>query len=150
MFQFNMEQISLYHFLIFVLPGFMLMWSFRYCSKSNTKLSDFEYLAFSTFWGLVLLLINEWVMPKEKVIEILANPYTATFIFAITGLFFGYVGGFLKKELKEFIRYLQKWGQPPFILENAKLIKTVRLGPTRPPLQEMGSVTIKSERKTGF
>jgi hypothetical protein len=51
-----MENFSLdnWMFWIFVIPGFLMVWIFRYFHKSKSG-SEFEYIGLSIFWGMLLI-----------------------------------------------------------------------------------------------
>lgn len=42
-----------FNFLIFLLPGFITVWSFRYLTRS-TKKGEFELIGLSFLWGMIL------------------------------------------------------------------------------------------------
>jgi hypothetical protein len=46
-----------YYFLLFVIPGFITVWTYRTIFKVQKK-GDFEYLGLSVFWGLVIFLFS--------------------------------------------------------------------------------------------
>lgn len=52
----NYLSIGDYNFLVFIIPGFLTVWVFRYFTKSN-KRGDFELLGLSFVWGLIILVI---------------------------------------------------------------------------------------------
>ncbi len=93
-----MDQINLdvYHFLIFIIPGFIVVWTFRYFTGSK-KDGDFEFLGLSFFWGLVVLmlfiLINELSADAKKAaLKLLENPYAAAFVLSVFAVAIGWVG----------------------------------------------------------
>jgi hypothetical protein len=84
-------------FLIFTIPGFFGVWSFRKANDSK-QISDFEYLMFSVFWGIILLGFFGWVVSKEMLTKALENLYSACIIFSLFSIFFGSIFGQINKE----------------------------------------------------
>jgi hypothetical protein len=88
------------NFLLFVIPGFITVWSFRYFTRSK-KTGDFEFLGLSFFWGLSTLLLTifyyKLFLSQEKFLKMLENPYAAAFILSLFGFIFGWVGGVLSR-----------------------------------------------------
>lgn len=91
--------------LYLVIPGFVVVWSFRHFSHS-TKAGDFEFLGLSAVWGLILVVLVEGAIhlvcrlpwdsvcpgrdPGRNIQELFSNPYA----FAILMLPLGFaVGG---------------------------------------------------------
>lgn len=105
--------IDIFHLLLFTIPGFFIVWSFRKVNGEN-KINDFEYLMFSVFWGVILLAFFGSQLPKEKLNLILSNPYAGCLIFSIFGIFFGNGIGQLTKN-KDF-----------FIIIYTKIIKLIK------------------------
>lgn len=99
--------VEAFHLLIFTIPGFFIVWSFRKINGEN-KISDFEYLMFSIFWGVLLLAFFASNLSKEKFITILNNPYAASLTFSIFGMFFGSVTGQLTKDRDVFLLIYSK------------------------------------------
>lgn len=67
--------IDITHFLLFVIPGFILVWTFRNFTGSK-KTGDFEYAGLSFFWGLVMVSIYGAMLPG-RLGDLLSNPYAA-------------------------------------------------------------------------
>lgn len=87
-------ELDTYTFFLIILEGFGLVWSFRRASGRHKTITDFEYLGFSAFWGVLLL--GFWQTTStdiEKFNELLKNPYaTGAFLFGVAvilGLFAG-------------------------------------------------------------
>jgi hypothetical protein len=81
------DQLSLgeLHFLFFVIPGFISVWSYRYSTYSDKK-GDFELLGLSFFWGIVIAGLTAFLSTdKEKVMEVMKNPYAAALAFSTLG-----------------------------------------------------------------
>jgi len=84
-------EIDIFHLFLFVIPGFITVWSFRYFTNSK-KNKDFEYFALSVFWGLIMLLIYELVGTKKQIEALIGNPYSAALVLSILGLTIGLMG----------------------------------------------------------
>ena len=98
-----MEQsFDIFHFFIFVIPGFITVWSFRYFTNSK-KSADFEYFALSVFWGLLNILLYELISSQEQTDKLIQNPYVAATVLSIGGLIIGWIGGVLSRT-----RWIQK------------------------------------------
>lgn len=107
-----MDQLSLgdINLLFFVLPGFMIVWSFRYFTHSK-KTGDFELLGLSFVLGILSLIAFEgyvhficwthwhWACQSgdalTEIQKVLANPYGFAGIFTILGIPFGWVGAWI-------------------------------------------------------
>lgn len=81
-----------YNFLIFIIPGFLTVWSFRYFAESQKK-GDFEFLGLSFIWGLIMLIIFQLINKEDYRIErLLSNPYSAAIILSLFGFISGWFG----------------------------------------------------------
>lgn len=73
---------------IFIIPGFIIVWTYRNYMGIKRE-GEFEYLALSLFWGLLLLvfasLINNWIDGKLSVV--FQNYYVFALIFSFIGFF---------------------------------------------------------------
>ena len=49
-------ELDVFNYFLIVLGGFGLVWGFRKGYGIKEKLGDFEYLAFSSFWGSLLFI----------------------------------------------------------------------------------------------
>ncbi len=111
---FNLNDI---HYLFFVIPGFFLIWSYRFWlyrfSNQLKNIGEFEYAALSFIWGFFLLsftifLISttsvKYLLEKEKMLN---NAYSLTFCLLLFGFFFGWIGAFIKN--KNWIEKIIKW-----------------------------------------
>lgn len=88
----NYLTIGEYNFLIFTIPGFLTVWSFRYFSNSK-KTGDFEFLGLSFIWGLIMLLVFELIVKEGYRVErLLNNPYAAALVLSLLGFILGWVG----------------------------------------------------------
>ncbi len=50
-------------YLLFVIPGFVLIWTYRHFTKAK-KIGEFEYAAWSFFWGAALFLVVIGIVTK--------------------------------------------------------------------------------------
>ena len=92
--------------LMFTIPGFFLVWSFSKTSGKKIE-SDFEYLMFSVFWGVILLGLvghgnEKWI---SKLFE---NIFTGMTVLSLIALMSGWVVSkvttkYYKKVKKHFI-----------------------------------------------
>lgn len=88
------QSLDLFHFFLFVIPGFITVWSFRHFIESKEK-ADFEYFALSVFWGLIMILLYGLFLKQEKFIKLLENPYAGAVTLSILGLIMGWLGSIL-------------------------------------------------------
>jgi len=109
-----MDQIPLdiYNFLIFIIPGFVAVWTFRYFTSSNKK-GDFEFLGLSFIWGLILLVITEYLSQiaygaehEQKINKLLGNPYAMALVQSVTAFIIGAAGAFLSKKIHKIKKFL--------------------------------------------
>lgn len=98
----NQIPFDILQLLLFTIPGFFIVWSFRKASSSES-ISDFEYLMFSVFWGVVLLGFLGFSVTKETLNSALSNPYTACIVFSTLGIFFGSISGIMFKDRELFV-----------------------------------------------
>ncbi len=107
-----MNEISLsdYHFLIFIIPGFLVIWTFRYFTDSK-KQGDFELLGLSFVWGLIVLILVEGLLgSQDKIQKLFENPYVAAVILSIFGVILGWLGSLLPKFtwFRKIINFLKR------------------------------------------
>lgn len=93
--------IDTYSFFLIVLSGFAMVWSFRHFSHSRNKISDFEYLGFSSFWGVLVLACYGWLTRNhpEQISVLVSNPFVAGVVLSLLG---GLIGGFLGRLARLF------------------------------------------------
>ncbi|MCX6702191.1 MAG: hypothetical protein NTX96_03300 [Candidatus Zambryskibacteria bacterium] len=89
--------LDLFNLLLFTMPGFFFVWAF-----SKNKKTDFEYLMFSMFWGILLMTLFYHVLPTEKFTPLLQNPYAGAVSLLITAMVIGSIPKIIK-FLKSFI-----------------------------------------------
>ena len=90
------------HFLIFIVPGFLTVWTFRYFTHSN-KRGDFELLGLSFVWGLVMLLFFELINTQEETRKLLENSYATAIVLSCLGFIAGWLGSYVSR-----CRYFKK------------------------------------------
>lgn len=82
-----------YSYFVIVLSGFVAVWTYRNITKSQSKISEFEYLGWSAFWGLVIMisfqLIAKLLQPDQNLSGLFQNPFATGFIMSILGLIGG-------------------------------------------------------------
>lgn len=85
-----------YAYFTFVLGGFGMVWAYRWASESKKPISDFEYLGFSTFWGLAIFGWLEWiVLGNLEILDILhTNPFATGAVSFLIELILGSVAGY--------------------------------------------------------
>lgn len=89
--------ISDLHFLMFVLPGFIVVWSFRRLTKSKRD-SGFEYFMLSFVWGFILFLFIVFLENKGFLDKsLLNNPYTIMGFSMLFAPILGWIGSEISK-----------------------------------------------------
>lgn len=83
------------YFLVF-LGGFGAVWGYRKFTKSEEKITEFEYAAFSALWGVPIFilwfLVFKYAIPIEKLNAILSStPMLASWLLFGIGVLGGYV-----------------------------------------------------------
>jgi hypothetical protein len=90
--------ISDIHYLYFIIPGFITVWSYRYFTYSKEK-GNFVLLGLSFFWGIVIAaLVAAPQANKETVAELMKNPYAAMLVFSAFGFIFAAAASLLKQK----------------------------------------------------
>lgn len=102
-----------FNFLIFIIPGFLTVWTFRYFTQSK-KRGDFELLGLSFVWGLVILVVMELLTGflyrnnyNDKIKEFLENPYAAAIALSILGISMGWIGSIVVRS--EYFKKIDYW-----------------------------------------
>lgn len=102
-----MEPINLITYFLIVLGGFSLVWGFRWEKYKGTKrepLEAFEYLAFSTIWGSVLLFWIGFIaylsglMTDKNFVFVSTFPFMISPAICAAGLLIGIIGAKLYKK----------------------------------------------------
>lgn len=95
-----------YSYFLIVLSGFGLVWGFRKGIRSKGSITDFEYLGFSAFWGVLVLAGFQWLYRNdaEKFTGSLKNPYAAGVGLCMVSLVLGYGVGLLLWEIRNRIK----------------------------------------------
>ena len=92
-----------YNFFLIILTGFVIVWSFRKTMGQKEKISDFEYLGLSAFWGTVtlvcLVLIQRGNSTKLANLDIMLKEPR------ISGPFIALWGGFCAVAIGLLLRY---------------------------------------------
>jgi hypothetical protein len=100
--------VDTYSYFLIVLSGFFTVWGYRKASQwtlvSNKKPSDFEYLAYSAFWGTMLLALYEEIERHhpDQISKLLTNPYAAGALLSVLGMVVGICTFFTLVMLKTF------------------------------------------------
>jgi len=81
-----------FHFLVFIIPGLITVWTFRYFTNSK-KTGDFEFLGLSFFWGIIVLVIMETLSRQHSLDNLLKNPYATAIVLSAFGFIFGCIAG---------------------------------------------------------
>lgn len=92
------------NYLIFIMPGFFFFWIVF--GKKNR--SDTELVVFSLFWGIILMFLYHFVIPKDEFNSLIKNPYLAAVILSIASLALGFIALFLIWLIKIVIRKLNR------------------------------------------
>lgn len=103
-----------------LLGGFMTVWTFRKITGTEKKISEFEYVGFSAFWGIFLIFIwgiMETVKPSTT--DLFTDPFAAGFIMSLLGMLCSFIVGqafmlFLKDRnslIKKWIKNIFKKGR---------------------------------------
>lgn len=104
--------IDLYHFLIFIIPGFMMVWFFSFLKNEKQKNDPFSLAGLSFFWGLILLMLwGLYIKLFGKDLgEFVTNPYSAAFGLSLFGLVTAWVGFQItkKKFFRKIVEMLRK------------------------------------------
>jgi len=89
-------------FLYIGISGFMTVYSYRLFVKSDKKLSEFEWLGLSAFWGLIIitfLSLFSKIFPNFT--ELISNPFATALVDSIFGIGFSFSGSQIVKFYKE-------------------------------------------------
>lgn len=99
------------NYLIFVIPGFMLVWTFRFFTRSEKK-GEFELAGLSFFWGLIISLfisfISHFSPTPFPVINKIEGLYAASAVFSLFAVVGGFIGAWIssKSFFKRIMQYL--------------------------------------------
>lgn len=100
------QPLDLFHFFLFVIPGFITVWTLRHFIGSKEK-TDFEYFALSVFWGLIMLVLYGYLSKQENFIKLLTNPYAAAIVLSFLGFIMGWIGSVLSRT--EWFQRIAHW-----------------------------------------
>jgi len=87
--------VDLVNLLLFTMPGFFFLRGVSY--KSN---SDLTYFVYSMFWGILLMMLFYGLLPAERFIPLLENPYAGAVILSILSGLLGIVIRSIKEKIK--------------------------------------------------
>ncbi len=109
----DMESVSdfgLINLLLFTLPGFFAVWSFNKFRGKKIE-SDFEYAAFSFFWGLIIMVVVVQFSSEDNVNKFFDNLYATSVAFSIFAVFIGMAAsGFCNKYISIGLKKIKnKW-----------------------------------------
>lgn len=95
-----------YSYFAIILSGFVAVWMYRHFSKSQAKISEFEYLGWSAFWGLVIIVSFQLVaklihVDNPAFNEVFKNPFATGLITSVLGLVGGTVMGLVVRDIKK-------------------------------------------------
>ncbi len=95
-----------YSYFAVILSGFVAVWMYRHISKSKEKISEFEYLGWSAFWGLVIifsfqLLAKLLHLDSQSFNDIFKNPFATGLLMSILGLVSGTCVGLGARDIKK-------------------------------------------------
>lgn len=96
---------EVYSYFSIVLAGFITVWMYRHFSKSKNKISDFEYLGWSSFWGLFIITFYQLLgmflnIDSEKLNGLFSNPFATGLLMSIIGMVGGICTGLISNDLK--------------------------------------------------
>lgn len=95
-----------YSYFTIVLCGFVAVWMYRHFSKSQVKISEFEYLGWSSFWGMGIIIFFQLVFKffntdSTGLTKLFSNPFAAGFLMSILGLIGGACIGLAVQDIKK-------------------------------------------------
>ncbi len=75
----------------------MTVWAFRKTVGRKEKLGEFEYIGFSAFWGIALIIFYNFAKASNLKISsgLLFNPIDIGFVLALAGMFFAWLVGLI-------------------------------------------------------
>jgi cytosine/uracil/thiamine/allantoin permease len=85
---------SFYIYFYVLFAGFMSVWAFRSTTKSKKNVSEFEYIGFSAFWGIALIVLwDSLAKINPPPVNIFSNPLSTGFILSIIGMSISWIVG---------------------------------------------------------
>ncbi len=95
-----------YSYFVIILSGFVTVWMYKHFSKSQTKITEFEYLGWSAFWGLVImasfqLIAKIFHVDTQGFNDLFKNPFATGLIMSILGLVSGMGSGLIMRDIKK-------------------------------------------------
>jgi hypothetical protein len=116
MFDLPSAPLDLSFFFILVIPGFICLKSYYFFRGKKDIKTDFEYLAMSTFVGLVLVIAVEmmWLYrgeTQDQITKSLSNPLVAALGLSLAGFCFSWILFYLLPKFgwfKELVVFIKK------------------------------------------
>lgn len=99
--------LDIFHIFLFIIPGFITVWSFRYLTNSK-KSADFEYFSLSIFWGIIMVFFYGLISKKETFNKLISNPYLASIVLSIFGFIISLLGKIINPSWKTFLKKFNK------------------------------------------
>lgn len=91
----------IYFFII--LAGFMTVWAFRRTTKPKDKISEFEYIGFSAFWGIAMIALYggiETHFIQISKVDLFSNPFATGLFLSVIGMIISFIVGSIWNFLK--------------------------------------------------
>ncbi|MES2223752.1 MAG: hypothetical protein V4469_02340 [Patescibacteria group bacterium] len=92
-----------YFYIIFT--GFITVWSYRKTVNLDKKLSEFEYIGFSAFWGIALIAAYGGLEKLDpRLSNLLTNPFASGLCLSVLGMGVAFFAGrlvILAKDIHE-------------------------------------------------
>lgn len=107
------QAIDMTTFLLFIIPGFITVWSYRYATYSE-KTGEFELIGLSFFWGVTILLLVAALAPSGALNAALDDRWRLSgvaFAFSLVGGSIAFFAALFKKKnrLQSAWKYVKKW-----------------------------------------
>lgn len=95
-----------YSYFAIILSGFVAVWTYRHITKSEAKITEFEYLGWSAFWGLTILISFQLLakclhLDSQGFNDLFKNPFAVGFLMSLIGLAGGYFVGLTARDIKK-------------------------------------------------
>ncbi len=80
-----------------ILSGFITVWTFRYFTRSDKKITEFEWFGSSAFWGLIIVGIIASFKSYPDINGLISNPFAMGLVGSVFGVIIGFVGSKFSK-----------------------------------------------------
>jgi hypothetical protein len=110
---------ELFLLFLFTIPGFFIVWTFQTTIDKRIK-SDFEYLMFSTFWGVLLIAFMQVVLSEKNYTAFFENIFAGMIVLVFAGILFSWI------IAQIFIDNFQKEKKNIFLFIDSALVKFFR------------------------